>query len=82
MESRNRFIAPERVGAWLIVAFGLALLALVMSINGMMESRATNALVQVEVLKLSDRIKALESKPASMPAAPAEPAMPAEPENH
>ncbi len=81
MDSRNRFIAPERVGIWLMVAFGLAVLALITAIWGVRESRATNAFVQLEILKLSDRIKAQESKPAAMPAAPAEPAMPAEPEN-
>lgn len=81
MDSRNRFIAPERVGIWLMVAFGLAVLALITAIWGVRESRATNAFVQLEILKLSGRIKAQESKPAAMPAAPAEPAMPAEPEN-
>ena len=84
MEARNRFIAPERMGAWIIVSLGTALAAFVISIWGVLESRATGAVLQVELIKYNERIQALE-KPkaaAAMPApamAPAiAPAMPAE----
>lgn len=71
MQERNRFIAPERMGAWVIVAFGTGLLALVMAFAGMYESRIGMALSQVEVIKLNERIRALEQVRAPAPAKPA-----------
>jgi len=79
MEARSRFIDPKRMGAWIVVAFGLAILALVTAVMGMRESRIGAVVTQAEVLKLSDRISALErmrapppmQAPADAPAPPA-----------
>lgn len=75
METRNRFIAPQRMGAWLVVALGTAIAAFVIAIWGVMESRTSSAVLQVELLKFDQRIKSLEKAPkAAMPApAPAKP---------
>ena len=78
MESRSRFISQERMGAWLVVTLGVAVLALVAAIWGLQESRLASALAQAEVLKLDERIRALEAaRPAAAMPAPAEAAMPA-----
>lgn len=69
MEIRNRFIAPQRVGAWLVVTLGTAIAAFVIAIWGVMESRTSSAVLQVEILKFDQRIKSLEKAPkAAMPA--------------
>lgn len=70
MEMRNRFIAPQRVGAWLVVTLGTALAALVISVWGILESRTSATVLQVEILKFDQRIKSLEKSPSSgtMPA--------------
>jgi hypothetical protein len=60
MEERIRFIDPKRFGIWISIAFGVAVLALVMALFGLRESRVGTALTQLEVVKLSDRIKAVE----------------------
>lgn len=79
MEARNRFIAPERMGAWLVVTLGVAVLALVAAIFGIMESRTGSVVSQVQVLKLDERIRALEAARRVEPAAamPAPESMPA-----
>lgn len=81
METRPRFIAPHRLGTWVVTTLGTALAALVISVWGLMESRATTATLQVELLKFDERIKALEApKPAAMqPAMPIQPTMPMQP---
>lgn len=60
METRHRFIAPERMGAWLVTTLGTAVAALVIGVWGIMESRATTATLQVELLKFDERMKSLE----------------------
>lgn len=69
MATRSRFIAQERMGTWLVVTLGVAVLALVAAIWGVMESRTGSMVAQVQVLKLDERIRALEA------ARPAEPAV-------
>lgn len=77
METRNRFIAPERMGAWLVVTLGTAVAAFVIAAWGVYESRTISTVQQVELLKFDERIKALEQSPkAALPAPTA--AMPAE----
>lgn len=69
MENRNRFIAPQRMGVWIVVALGTALAALVVAVWGIMESRTGFVVQQVELLKFDQRIKSLEkSHQAAMPA--------------
>ncbi len=69
MEVRSRFIAQERMGAWVIVTLGIAVLALLTAIWGIREARLGSVVAQVEVLKLDERIKALEAaRPAAAPA--------------
>lgn len=73
MEIRNRFIAPERMGAWLVVTLGTAIAAFVIAVWGVMESRTSAVVLQVELLKFDQRLKSLERAPkAAMPAMPAE----------
>jgi hypothetical protein len=82
MEGRSRFIDPKRMGVWIVVSFGLAILALVTAIMGMRESRVGAVVTQAEVLKLNERIVALEKMrppPMHAPAAGAAPAAPMEP---
>lgn len=83
MEERSRFINPKRMGVWIVVSFGLAVLALVTAIMGMRESRVGAVVTQAEVIKLNERIMALEKMrappPMHAPAAGAAPAMPMEP---
>lgn len=74
MEVRSRFIAQERMGAWVIVTLGIAVLALVMALWGLQESRLTVAVNQMQFLKLDERIKALEAARPSEPAAAPAPA--------
>lgn len=74
MEERNRFIDPKRYGIWIAVSFGLALLALLTAIMGTREGRVGSMVAQTEVIKLNERIMALEKKqaapaPATTPAA-------------
>jgi hypothetical protein len=74
MEERNRFIDPKRMGTWVVVALGVAVLALVTAFAGLQESRLGGAATQVEILKLHERLLALERvrvapKPAEKPAA-------------
>jgi Tfp pilus assembly protein PilN len=64
MEIRNRFIAPQRVGAWLVVTLGTALAALVIGVWGILESRTSATVLQVEILKFDQRIKSLEKSPS------------------
>lgn len=74
MEQRNRFIAPGRIGAWLIVTLGTATAALVISVWGVLESRTSYSVLQVELLKFDQRVKSVEAAPKlAMPS----PAMPA-----
>ncbi len=61
METRNRFIAPERMGVWLVVALGTALAAFVIATWGILEARTVSAVVQVQVLQMDERIKSLEA---------------------
>jgi hypothetical protein len=70
MEERNRFIDPKRYGIWIVVSFGLALLALLTAIMGTHEGRVGAVVTQTEVIKLNERIVALEKKLAA-PAVPA-----------
>lgn len=78
MENRNRFIAPQRVGAWLIVTLGTATAALVIAVWGVLESRTSYSVLQVELLKFDERIKSMEGSPKAAMPAPLMPAMPAE----
>lgn len=73
METRSRFISQERMGTWVAVTFGVAVLALVTAIWGVRESRLGSVVAQVQVLKLDERIKSLEAARAGGAAA----AMPA-----
>lgn len=70
MESRSRFIAPERMGAWLVVTLGVALLALITAIWAVRESRVASIVAQAQVLKLDERIRALEAERSGAPAMP------------
>lgn len=79
MESRSRFVAPERMGAWVAVAFGLAILALITAIWGVREARAVSAVTQVQILKLDERLRALEGARSAAPAATTPAPAPAEP---
>lgn len=74
MEVRSRFIAQERMGTWLVVTLGVAVLALLTAIWGIREARLGSVVAQVEVLKLDERIKALEAARPSEPAAAPAPA--------
>jgi hypothetical protein len=72
MEVRSRFIAPERVGVWIVVAFGTAVLALVLAFWTSREVRVGALVTQTEVINLNQRLQSLEraaNKPA--PVAPA-----------
>ena len=72
MEERSRFIAPQRMGVWIVVALGTALLALVLAVWNVREDRVGVLVTQTEVINLNARLQALEkaaNKPA--PAAPA-----------
>jgi hypothetical protein len=60
MEERNRFIDPKRMGTWLVVALGTALVALILAAFSIREARLGAMVTQVEVIKLLDRIQALE----------------------
>lgn len=62
METRSRFIAPHRMGAWVVTALGVAVVALIVAVFGLRESRVSAVVTQVEVMKLNDRIKSLEMK--------------------
>lgn len=62
METRNRFIAPHRMGTWVVTTLGVALVALLLAVFGIREARVSAVVSQVEILKLNDRIKALEMK--------------------
>lgn len=64
MEERSRFINPKRMGIWVVVAFGTALIALVLAFVGIREARVSALVTQVEVVKLLDRIQALERRQA------------------
>lgn len=76
MEIRNRFIAPQRMGAWLVVALGTALAAFVIAVFGVMESRTSYAVLQVQLLKFDTRIKSLGKSPIAATPSQA-PSMPA-----
>lgn len=67
MATRERFIASERMGAWVVSTLGVALAAFVIAVFGVMEARTGSAVAQVEIIKLHERIQALEAnnKPAS-----------------
>ena len=72
MEERSRFIAPQRMGVWIVVAFGTAVVALVLGFWNIREDRLGALVTQTEVFNLNQRLQALEkaaNKPA--PAAPA-----------
>jgi hypothetical protein len=72
MEERSRFIAPQRMGVWIVVAFGTAVLALVLAFWTAREVHVGALVTQTEVLTLNARLQALEragNKPA--PVAPA-----------
>lgn len=73
MATRERFIASERMGAWIVTTLGVALAAFVLAVFGVMESRTGAAVTQVEIIKLHERIQALEAKSntASAPASAA-----------
>jgi len=79
METRNRFIAPQRIGAWLVVALGTATAAFVIAVWGILESRTSFSVLQVQLLKFDERIKSLERSPKAAMPAPA-PSMPAKPQ--
>ena len=66
MATRERFIASERMGAWVVATLGVALAAFVIAVFGVMEARTGSAVAQVEIIKLHERIQALEAnnKPA------------------
>lgn len=70
MATRERFIASERMGAWVVTTLGVALAAFVLAAFGVKEARTGAAVTQVEIIKLHERIQALEAKnkPASAPA--------------
>lgn len=77
MENRNRFIAPQRMGIWIVIALGTALAALVVAVWGIMESRTSYAVMQIEIIKLDQRINMLEkphqaAMPDHVPPMPAE----------
>lgn len=72
MEIRNRFIAPHRMGAWLVVTLGTAIAAFVIAVWGVLESRISFAVLQVEILKVDQRIKSLEKSPSGAMPAPAQ----------
>lgn len=69
MATRERFIASERMGVWVITTLGVALAAFVLAAYGVVEARMSAAVSQVEIIKLSERIKKVEenNKPASAP---------------
>jgi hypothetical protein len=67
MEVRSRFIAPERMGVWIVVAFGTAILALVLAFWTSREARVGALVTQTEVINLNQRLQSLE-KAASNPA--------------
>jgi len=77
METRHRFIAPHRFGAWIVVTLGTAIAALVIAVWGILESRTGFVVQQVELIKFDQRIKSLEKSPKAAMPAPA-PSMPAE----
>ena len=76
MEKRNRFIAPERMGTWVVTSMGVALVALVLAVYGIREARLSSVVSQVEVIKLNQRLMALESKQAPPTAVTPRPAAP------
>ena len=73
MATRERFIASERMGAWIVTTLGVALAAFVLAAFGVMEARTGATVTQVEIIKLNERIQALEAKSrtASAPASAA-----------
>lgn len=75
MEERSRFINPKRYGIWIAVSFGLALIALLTAFLGTREGRIGAMVTQTEVIKLNERIVALErSRATPAPAASVAPA--------
>ncbi len=70
MEERSRFINPKRMGIWVVVGFGTALLALILAFEGMREARLGAVVAQAEVLNLNKRVQTLERERAAPVAAP------------
>jgi hypothetical protein len=74
MTTRHRFIKPERMGAWTVVALGVGLVALVLSTYTLRHLKVAVAVQQVQVMKLEARVRALESTKAVAPAPALKPA--------
>lgn len=78
MATRHRFIHPDRMGAWVVATLGVAMVALVLGTYTLRQLKVAVAVQQVQVLKLTERVQALEQAKASLPApaavAPAQPA--------
>lgn len=75
MATRHRFIHPDRMGAWVVVTLGVALVALVMTTYTLRQLKVAVAVQQVQVIKLTDRVQALEQAKAIAPAPAPEPAV-------
>ena len=77
MEERSRFINPKRMGIWVVVGVGTALLALILAFEGMREARLSAVVAQAEVLNLNKRVQTLERERAAPLPAPASTPAPA-----
>ncbi len=74
MANMNHIIEPERQGLWIAVTFILALLAFVLALVGLSNSKDVMYMTQAEVMLLNKKIDG--AKPAA--ATPAIPTAPAE----